>query len=149
MDLRKLAAILRRRPHISPLLKDLCEEVFAHIACDGMRLDLTDEKGGMWCRIVRRGEEPVRPELGQVSRLKTNETFEVSESDGVHQVVAPLGFGDHAHGRWTLRKRSGPFTAPEMDAIKAIADLFSVALRARPFDPPGKSMRFGEESQLV
>jgi hypothetical protein len=149
MDLRRIAAILRNRLHVSPVLRELADEIFAAVPCDGMRLDLTDEKGGLWCRIIRRGEEPQRPELGSVPRLKTKELFEVSESEGVHQVVIPLGLGENVAGRWTVRKRSGAFTDGEIESLKACADLLSLALRSRPFDPPGRTARFGEEGPLV
>jgi hypothetical protein len=150
MDLRRLVTILRKRLHISPILRELADEIIAQVPCDGFRLDLTDEKGGMWSRIVRKGEEPQRPELGAVTRLKSKELFEVTESEGVHQVVIPLGLGETASGRWTIRRRSGAFVAVEIDALRAIADLLSLSLRNRPFDPPGRSMRFGEdEGNLV
>ncbi len=145
MELRRIVTLLRRRLYISPILRELADEIFAQVPCDGFRLDLTDERGGMWSRIIRRGEEPQRPELGSVARLKTKEVFEVTESEGVHQVVIPLGLGDQTSGRWTLRRRSAPFSDADLDALKAIADLLSLALRHRPFDPPGKTMRFGEE----
>lgn len=145
MDLRKLAAILRRKTHVGNLIRDVADELFAHIPCDGMRLDLTDDRGGLWSRIVKRGLEPERPSLGAVARLRTNETFEVSEEEGVHQVVVPLGIGEPATGRWTLRRRSGPFSAAEIEAVKSLADLLSLGLRARPFEPPARAQRFGEE----
>jgi hypothetical protein len=145
MDLRKLTSILRRRTHVGNLLKDLTEELFAFVPCDGMRFDLADEKGGLWSRIAKRGGEPERPGLGAVARLKTRETFDVTEEDGVHQVAVPLGLGDQATGRWTLRRRSGAFSSAEIEAIKSIADVLSLGLRARPFDPPAKAIRFGEE----
>jgi len=149
MELRRIAAILRRRLHISPVLRELADEIFADVPCDGMRLDLTDDKGGMWSRIIRRGEEPQRPELGSVTRLKSKELFEVTEAEGVHQVVIPLGLGETVAGRWTLRRRSGPFSAQEIESLKGCADLLSLALRGRPFDPPGRTMHFGEEGPLV
>jgi hypothetical protein len=145
MDLRKLASILRRKAPVVNLLGDVAEEIFAHVPCDGMRFDLSDDRGGLWSRIVRRGQSPERPSLGSSARLKTRETFEVTEEEGVHQVVCPLGLGDPATGRWTLRRRSGAFTEGEMGAIRAIADVLSLALRARPFDPPPSQRRFGEE----
>jgi hypothetical protein len=115
-----------------------------------MRFDLSDERGGLWSRIVKRGLDPERPSLGSVARLKTREVFEVTEEDGVHQVVIPLGLGEPATGRWTLRRRSGPFSESDLETIKAVADLLSLGLRARPFDPPAKAIRFGEpEGPLV
>src|SRR5262245_9893976 len=102
MDLRKLASILRRKTHVGNLIKDLADEIFERIRCDGMRVDLSDDRGGLWSRIVKRGQDPERPALGAVARLKTKETFEVTEEEGVHQVVVPLGLGDPATGRWPL-----------------------------------------------
>jgi hypothetical protein len=145
MDLRKLASILRRKAPVVNLLGDVSEEIFGHVPCDGMRFDLSDDRGGLWTRIVRRGQSPERPSLGSAARLKTRETFEVMEEEGVHQVVCPLGLGDPATGRWTLRRRSGPFSDAEIEAIKAIADVLSLGMRARPFDPPPSQRRFGEE----
>lgn len=136
MDLRRIASILRRRAPVASLLREVADEIFAQIPCDGMRFDLTDERGGLWSRIVKRGQEPERPSLGSVARLKTREAFEVSEEGGTHEVVVPLGLGDPATGRWTLRRRGAPFDESEIDAIKAVADVLSLGLRARPFDPP-------------
>lgn len=145
MDLRKLAAALRRRQPLGNLIGDVARLLFELLPCDGMRFDLADERGGMWTRIVRQGEEPQRPSLGTVARLKTRETFEVTEEDGVHQVVSPLGLGDQPAGRWTLRRRSGAFSASEIEDIRHLSDVLSVALRARPFEPPAKVQRFGDE----
>src|SRR5207249_3668897 len=66
MDLRKLASILRRKTHVGNLLKDLADEIFAHASCDGMRFDLSDDRGGLWSRIIKRGQDPERPSLGAV-----------------------------------------------------------------------------------
>jgi hypothetical protein len=145
MDLKALTKILRRRTALSNLLREIADAIFEMVPCDGMKFDLTDERGGLWSRIVKRGSDPERPGLGAVSRLKSNETFEVSEEEGVHQVVVPLGLGDQTAGRWTLRRRSGAFSAPELETVKSLADLLSIALRARPFDAPAKTLRFGEE----
>src|SRR5262245_35894328 len=138
MNTGALASILRRKTHVGNLIKDVADEIFAHVPCDGMRFDLTDDRGGLWSRIIKRGQDPERPALGAVARLKTKETFEITEEEGVHQVVVPLGLGDPATGRWTLRRRSGAFSAAEIESIKSLADVLSLGLRARPFDPPAK-----------
>lgn len=150
MDLRPIAAILRRRTAVANLLRELADAIFACVACDGMRFDLTDERSGLWSRIAKPGQEPERPSLGAVARLKTRETCEETCEEGVHQVVVPLGIGDPATGRWTLRRRSGAFTNAELDAIRAIADVLSLGLRARSFDPPPKPRGpFDEGQELV
>lgn len=149
MNLRVIAGILRRKTAVANFVGELAEAILAQVPCDGMRFDLTDERGALWSRIVKRGQEPEPPSLGSVPRLKTRETFEVSEEEGVHQVVAPLGLGDPATGRWTLRRRSGPFTDAELESVRAIVDVLSLGLRARPFEPPPRPRGPFEEGPLV
>jgi len=149
VDLRPIAALLRRKTPVANLLRELADAVFARVPCDGMRFDLTEDRGGLWSRVVKPGQDPERPPLGSVARLRTREAFEVTDSDGVHEVVVPLGIGDPATGRWTLRRRSGAFTEAEIDAIRSIADVLSLGLRARPFEPPPKPRGPFEEGPLV
>ncbi|MBI2932645.1 MAG: hypothetical protein HYY16_13435 [Planctomycetes bacterium] len=149
MNLRLLAAILRRKAPVANLLRELSEALFAEVRCDGMRFDLTDERGGLWSRIVKAGQDPERPALGAVARLRTREAFEVTQEEGVHQVVVPLGIGEPASGRWTLRRRSVPFSETELDAVRGIADVLSLGLRARTLEPPPKPRGPFEEGPLV
>ena len=146
VDLRPIAAILRRRAPVADLLRDLGDAIFAHVPCDGMRFDLTDDRGGLWSRVVKPGQEPERPTLGSVARLRTREEFE-SRPD---EVVVPLGLGDQATGRWTLRRREPAFADADLDAIRAIADVLSLGLRARLFEaPPRPRGPFDEGGPLV
>ena len=138
MNLREIAALLRRKGAIEPLLRELGRLVTMEVPVDAMRFDLTDEQGALWSRIVKPGEDPVGPALGSVERLRAREAFEVTEKEGVHQAMVPLGLGEPATGRWILKRKSAPFTEAELDAIRAMSDVISLGLRARPFDAPPK-----------
>ncbi len=146
MNLREIAALLRRKGAIESLLRELGRLITMDVPVDAMRFDLTDDRGALWSRIVKPGEDPVGPALGSVERLRTREQFEVTQKEGTHQLTVPLGLGDPATGRWILKRKSGPFTEAELDAIRGMADVISLGLRARPFDaPPKLRSRFAEE----
>lgn len=140
-----LARILRRPGPLQHLLREVTEQLRKIVPVESVRYDLTDEKGGIWSRICRPGEDPDRPGLGTVLRLKTREEL-VREGDLVH---VPLGFGERACGR-VVAKKAGGFTDAEVAALERCCDLFTLALRARPFEArPKPRGPFDEPEELL
>jgi len=99
MDLRKLASILRRKTHVGNLMKGSGGGNPSSMspATDSASTSRTIAAAS-GARIVKRGQDPERPSLGAVARLKTRETFEVTEEEGVHQVVVRWA--------WAIRRRA-------------------------------------------
>ena len=141
----ELARVLRRPGPLQRLLREVTDQVAKLVALDGIRYDITDQKGSVWSRVCRLGEEPDRPGLGTVLRIKTREEL-VRDGD---EVSLPLGFGDRAYGRIVV-KRKGGFSDEDVEALQRCADLFTLALRARPFDAKPKPRGpFDEPEKLL
>jgi hypothetical protein len=133
-----MARVMRRRTAVHNLLVDLTRLLMSVVPADGMRYDLGDEAGKLWSRVVRPGgQEPERPGLGAVTAIRSKEAFSRTEDEGTHGVSIPLGLGD-PNGRIVLKRKSGAFTDDEVEVLKAAADLFTIGLRGRLFDPPPK-----------
>ena len=148
--LLKMASIMRRRAPIHNLLGDVTKALFAAVPADGARFDLGDEGGKLWSRIVRPGQEPERPGLGSITPIRSKESFQKTEEDGLFGVSLPLGIGEPASGRLVLKRRSAAFSDEEVEVLRAAADLISLGFRARPFDPPPKPRSpFDEDGPLV
>lgn len=148
-NLLQMAAVMRRKTAIHYLLPDLARLLLDVVPADGIRFDLGDESGKLWSRVVRPNQEPERPGLGAVPPVRSKESLSKTEEDGVHAVSVPLGLGEPS-GRLVLKRKSGPFTDGEVDILKAAADLVSIGMRARPFDPPPKPRSpFDEDGPLV
>ena len=140
-----LARLLCRPGPLQKLVREVTEQLVKVVPVDVIRYDLSDAKGAMWSRVCSPGEEPDRPGLGIILRLKTREVF---ERDG-DEVRIPLGFGDRATGRIVARKKGG-FSDKEVEALKHCADLFTLAFRARPFEAkPKPRSPFDDMPELV
>jgi hypothetical protein len=145
-----MAAAMRRRAPIHYLLVDVTKSLLAAVPADGARYDLSDESGKLWTRIVRPGQEPERPGLGSITPIRSKESFQRTEEDGLFGVSLPLGIGEPPSGRLVLKRRSGAFSDEEVEVLRAAADLISIGLRARPFDPPPKPRSpFDDDGPLV
>ena len=145
-----MAAVMRRRAPIYYLLVDVTKSLLAAVPADGARFDLGDEGGKLWSRIMRPGQEPERPGLGSITPIRSKESFQRTEEDGLYGVSLPLGIGEPPSGRLVLKRRSGAFSDEEVEVLRAAADLISIGLRARPFDPPPKPRSpFDDEGPLV
>ncbi|HTF58172.1 MAG TPA: hypothetical protein VK661_13155 [Planctomycetota bacterium] len=136
--LLEMAAALRRKAPVHYLLAEVTKALLAAVPADGARYDLSDETGRLWSRVVRPGQEPERPGLGSVTPLRSKETFQRTEEDGLYGVSLPLGIGEPASGRLVLKRRSAAFSDEEVEVLRSAADLISLGFRARPFDPPPK-----------
>jgi len=148
--LLEMAAAMRRRAPIHYLLIDIAKSLFAAVPADGARFDLGDEGGKLWSRVVRPGQEPERPGLGSITPIRSKESFQRTEEDGLFGVSLPLGIGEPPSGRFVLKRRSGAFSDEEVEVLRAVADLISIGLRARPFDPPPKPRSpFDDDGPLV
>lgn len=132
----RLAALLRQKKAVQTLFPELAAEVFKASPADWLRLDL-DDQGKLWSRSIKPGGEPQRPGLGEVPRMKSNETEYAREIDGGFEACLLLGIGE-ASGRLLLRRKSGPFAPEELKGLRPVADILSIGLRARPFDPPAR-----------
>jgi hypothetical protein len=145
-----MASAMRRRAPIHYLLVDVSKSLLAAVPADGARFDLSDESGKLWTRIVRPGQEPERPGLGSITPIRSKESFQRTEEDGLFGVSLPLGIGEPPSGRLVLKRRSGAFSDEEVEVLRAAADLISIGLRARPFDPPPKPRSpFDDDGPLV
>ncbi|MBI4564943.1 MAG: hypothetical protein HY716_09660 [Planctomycetes bacterium] len=145
-----MAHVMRRRTPIQNLLGDVTRCLLAAVPADGVRYDLGDDSGRLWSRVVRAGQDPERPELGSVPPVRSKESLTRSEQDGVHGISIPLGLGETPTGRLVLKRRQGPFSDEEVAVLQRAADLISLGLRSRPFDPPPKPRNpFEDEGPLV
>ena len=134
--LERLAALLRLKKAVQTLMPDVAAEVVKIVPADWLRLDLEDQ-GKLWSRSIRPGSEPQRPGLGEVPRMRTSDSEYAKEIEGGFEACLLLGIGE-ASGRLLLRRKSSPFSGEEMKKLRSVADLLSLGLRARPFDPPPK-----------
>jgi len=146
--IESLARLLRQKRAVATLMPDLAAEIFRIVPADWLRLDLEDQ-GKLWSRSAKPGQEPARPALGEVPRLRSGETEYARPIEGGHEACLLLGIGDPT-GRLLLRRRSPPFGPEEMEKLRHVADVLSLGLRARPFEPPPRPRGpFDEGGPLV
>jgi hypothetical protein len=134
--LERLAALLRQRKVVQTLLPELSAEIARVVPADWMRFDLEDQ-GKLWSRSVRPGSDPQRPGLGEVPRLGSRETEYAREIEGGFEACLLLGIGEPS-GRLLLRRKDRAFADDEVRKLRPVADLLSLGLRARPFEPPAR-----------
>ena len=144
-----LARILRRKSNVHSLLPDLTNAIVAIVAADWLRYDLSDDQGRIWSRKIKPGQEAERPEIGTVPRLGSKETEVVKSIEGGFEACLILGMGNDVSGRLILRRKAAPFDS-DLEKLRAIADVLSLGLRSRPFEPPPKPRSpFDEGGPLV
>jgi hypothetical protein len=134
--LERIAVVLRQKKAVQTLVPDLTTELLKIVAADWLRYDLEDQ-GKLWSRSVKPGSDPQRPGLGEVPRINSRETEYSKEIDGGFEACLLLGIGETS-GRLLLRRRAPAFSDEEMKKLRAIADVLTLGLRARPFEPPPK-----------
>lgn len=134
--IERLAALLRQKKAVLTLFPEVAAEIARLVPVEWLRIDL-DDQGKLWSRSVKPGGEPQRPGLGEVSRMKSNEAEYAKEIEGGFEACLLLGIGE-ASGRLILRRKSGPFSGEELKTLRAAADVLSLGLRSRPFDPPAR-----------
>jgi hypothetical protein len=134
--LERLAALLRQRKVVQTLLPELSAEIARVVPADWMRFDLEDQ-GKLWSRSVRPGSDPQRPGLGEVPRLGSRETEYAREIEGGFEACLLLGIGEPS-GRLLLRRKDRAVADDEVRKLRPVADLLSLGLRARPFEPPAR-----------
>lgn len=145
--LEELARLLRRKKAVGSLLKDLNAEVNKIVPADWMRYDL-DDQGRLWSRSIKPGADPVRPGLGEVPRMSSKDVEYARDIEDGFEACVLLGIGE-ASGRLILRRKSGAFTEEETKKLRAVADVLTLGLRARPFEPPPKPRSPFEDGPLV
>lgn len=134
--LERLAAVLRQKKAVQTLVPDLTTELVKIVAADWVRYDLEDQ-GKLWSRSIKPGQEPQRPGLGEVPRISSRETEYAKDIEGGFEACLLLGIGETS-GRLLLRRKSAAYAEDEMKKLRAVADVLSLGLRARPFEPPPK-----------
>lgn len=134
--LERIAAVLRQKKAVQTLVPDLATELVKIVPADWIRFDLEDQ-GKLWSRSIRPGAEAQRPGLGEVPRIGSRETEYAKDIEGGFEACLLLGIGETS-GRLLLRRKSSAFTEDEMKKLRAVADVLSLGLRARPFEPPPK-----------
>ena len=134
--LERVAAVLRQKKAVQTLLPDLTTELVKIVAADWIRYDLEDQ-GKLWSRSIKPGAEPQRPGLGEVPRIRSTETEYAKEIEGGFEACLLLGIGETS-GRLLLRRKASAFAEDEMKKLRSIADVLSIGLRARPFEPPAR-----------
>ncbi len=132
--IEEIARVLRQKRAVSSLLADLAAEIVRIVPADWLRLDLEDQ-GKLWSRSIKPGQEPVRPGLGEVPRIRSGESEYARPIEGGYEACMLLGIGDPS-GRLTLRRKSPAFDEEELRKLRSVADVLSLGLRARPFEPP-------------
>lgn len=145
--IERLATVLRQKKAVQTLLPDLTTELLKIVPADWLRYDLEDQ-GKIWCRSVKAGSEPQRPGLGEVPRIGSREAEYVKEIEGGFEACLLLGIGETT-GRLLLRRKSGAFTDEEMKKLRSVADVLSLGLRARPFEPPPKPRGPFDDAPMV
>ena len=134
--LERVASVLRQKKAVQTLVPDLTTELVKLVPADWIRYDLEDQ-GKLWSRSIKPGAEPQRPGLGEVPRIHSRETEYAKDIEGGFEACLLLGIGETS-GRLLLRRKSSAFTEDEMKKLRAIADVLSLGLRARPFEPPAR-----------
>lgn len=146
--LERLAAVLRQKKAVQTLLPDLVVELLKFVPADWFRIDLEDG-GKLWSRSIKPGAEPVRPGLGEVPRISSRETEYARTIEGGFEACLLLGIGETS-GRLLLRRKDVPFTEDDLRKLRPVADLLSLGLRARPFEPPARPRSpFEDERPLI
>ena len=145
--LERIAAVLRQKKVVATLLPDLIAEIVRIVPADWLRLDLEDQ-GKLWSRSIKPGSEPVRPGLGEVPRLGSKEAEYAKEIEGGFEACLLLGIGEPS-GRLLLRRKSQAFSDEDLRKLRPVADVLSLGLRARPFEPPPKPRGPFDEGPLV
>ena len=134
--IERIAAVLRQKKAVQTLVPDVTAEIVKIVAADWIRYDLEDQ-GRLWSRSVKPGAEPQRPGLGEVPRIGSRDSEYAKDIEGGFEACLLLGIGETS-GRLLLRRRSSAFTEEEMKKLRSVADVLSIGLRARPFEPPPK-----------
>ncbi len=134
--IERIASVLRQKKAVQTLVPDLTTEIVKIVAADWIRYDLEDQ-GRLWSRSVKPGAEPQRPGLGEVPRIGSRDSEYARDIEGGFEACLLLGIGETT-GRLLLRRRSPAFTEEEMKKLRTVADVLSIGLRARPFEPPPK-----------
>jgi len=134
--LERVAAVLRQKKAVQTLVPDLTTEVLKIVPADWIRYDLEDQ-GKLWSRSIKPGAEPQRPGLGEVPRIKSTEAEYAKEIEGGFEACLLLGIGETS-GRLILRRKSSAFAEEEIKKLRSVADILSIGLRARPFEPPAR-----------
>lgn len=145
--LERLAVVLRQRKAVHTLLPDLTTELLKIVPADWIRYDIEDQ-GKIWCRSIKPGAEPQRPGLGEVPRITSRESEYAKEIEGGFEACLLLGIGETT-GRLILRRKNGPFVEDEMKKLRSVADLLSLGLRARPFEPPPRPRGPFEDGPMI
>ncbi len=145
--IERLAAILRQKRAVFTLLPEILTEVQRLVPLDGFRVDIEDQ-GRLWSRVVKPGVDPERPGLGAVPRLGSQEVEEQRQTEHGFEAVLILGIGAPA-GRFLARRKASAFGPDELKTLRAIADLLTLGLRARPLDPPARLRNPFEDGPLV
>ena len=145
--LERIAAVLRQKKTVHTLLADLTGEIARVVPADWLRYDLEDQ-GKLWSRSIKPGSDPVRPGLGEVPRIRSTESEYAKEIEGGFEACLLLGIGEPT-GRLLLRRKSSAFADDDLKKLRSIADVLSLGLRARPFEPPPKPRGPFEEGPMV
>ena len=132
----RLAALLRQKKAVQTLFGDVAAEIVRLVPADWLRIDLEDQ-GKLWSRSIKPGSEPQRPGLGEVPRMTSREAEYAKAIDGGFEACLLLGIGEPS-GRLILRRKSEAFSPDDLKKLRPVADVLSIGLRARPFDPPPK-----------
>ncbi len=145
--LESIARVLRTKRAVQTLLPDLTAELVKIVPADWLRYDL-EEQGKLWSRSIKPGAEPVRPGLGEVPRLGSRDSEHARPIEGGFEACLLLGIGEPS-GRLLLRRKSPAFGDEELKKLRAVADVLSLGLRARPFEAPARLRGPFEEGPLV
>jgi hypothetical protein len=145
--LERMAVVLRQKKAVQTLLPDLTVELLKIVPAEWIRYDLEDQ-GRLWCRAIRPGTEPQRPGLGEVPRITSRESEYAKEIEGGFEACLLLGIGETT-GRLVLRRKSAAFSEDEMKKLRAVADLLTLGLRSRPFDPPARPRGPFEDGPVI
>lgn len=145
--LERIAVVLRQKKAVQTLVSDLTTELIKIVPADWIRYDLEDQ-GRLWSRSVKPGTEPMRPGLGEVPRIGSRDAEYAKEIEGGFEACLLLGIGETS-GRLVLRRKSAAFTEDEMKKLRSVADLLTLGLRARPFDPPARPRGPFEDGPMV
>jgi len=134
--IERIAAVLRQKKAVQTLVPDLTTEIVKIVGADWIRYDLEDQ-GRLWSRSAKPGAEPQRPGLGEVPRIGSKDSEYARDIEGGFEACLLLGIGETS-GRLLLRRKASAFTEDEMKKLRAVADVLSIGLRARPFEPPAR-----------
>ncbi len=145
--LENLARLLRQKKSIQTLLPEVSKSVSELVPIEWLRVDLTDEQGRLWSRHLRPGADAERPGLGEVPRMGSRESEYAKSIEGGFEACLLLGIGEPS-GRLVVRRKTQPFDG-DLPRLRAVADLLTLGLRARPFEPPPKPRGPFDEGPLV